>query len=163
MIMSNYPLHFKDPYSFQTSWGRSFLDTMSHPISISKFFFICRKNCLHPFLLTLKYNITFLVKMATKRPFEESQPSQISPEMSRLSPGSSDSFSDLSAASGLAQCPRKLSRRERANFNERRRMHGINAGYDLLKREIPSIANEKVAKVTCHRIFYLMFILRLLF
>jgi hypothetical protein len=95
--------------------------------------------------------------MATKRPFEDSQPSQISPAMSQLSPGSSGSFSDLSAADGLAQCPRKLSRRERANFNERRRMHGINAGYDLLKREIPTIANEKVAKVISHLLFYLNF------
>ena len=110
------------------------------------------------------WNITiFLVPMPPKRSYEDSQSSQTSPKISRLSAGSSDSLPEHSSTNDEDQCPRKLSRRERANFNERRRMHGINAGYDRLKSKIPSIANEKVAKVISYQIICFQFIFRLRF
>ncbi|CBY22866.1 unnamed protein product [Oikopleura dioica] len=87
-------------------------------------------------------------QMGVKRYSDDSQSSQSSPKIPRRDAGSPRSLPELHASNEQAQSPRLLTRRERANFNERRRMHGINTGYDLVKSEIPSIANQKVAKAT---------------
>ncbi len=98
--------------------------------------------------------------MGVKRYSDDSQSSQSSPKIPRRDAGSPRSLPELHASNEQAQSPRLLTRRERANFNERRRMHGINTGYDLVKSEIPSIANQKVAKVIYIHIIFLQFIFR---
>ena len=109
--------------------------------------------------------------MAAKRSSDESQSSQTSPKIVRLAPDLLDSVGDINAAAATggavprisaisnfetcnSQVPgsqlcldAKLSRREKANYNERRRMHSINYGFELVKSEIPSIAKEKASKV----------------